>query len=173
VAAILPILVGSGCGGLPPSGWDIGAGGARDEAGEATVADLPSPLVVEVTGRDFQWHFRYPGSDGAQGTLDDRYATRDLHLPAGARVRLELRSEDALYFFGVPALGLKQIAVPDMNFALDVETGAASTFDLRGDEMCGLSHPELVGDLVIEPPPEFVDWLNRLERFPPSMARDG
>ena len=31
-------------------------------------------MVVEVTGRDFQWHYRFAGADRSLGTADDLLA---------------------------------------------------------------------------------------------------
>ena len=52
-------------------------------AGCDTVSNVaPSNvMVIEVTGEEFNWHFRYPGRDGVLGTDDDHYSVQDLFLP--------------------------------------------------------------------------------------------
>lgn len=121
----------------------------------------PPSLALRVVGRDHRWDFEYPGLDGVAGTSDDRTATGDLHLPADIPVRLELHSDDDLYFFGVPALDAKQIAMPDLTYRLALDAHSAGRFDLLGDQMCGAAFPAMRGQLVIEPWPTFVEWLER------------
>ncbi len=93
-------------------------------------------LQVEVMGVQFQWYFRYPGEDAAFGTVrpemvkaaagnplgldkrdpaaaDDIVAS-ELVLPAGREVDLTLARVDVIHGFFVPAMRLKQNAVPGM-----------------------------------------------------------
>ncbi|MBK6768089.1 MAG: hypothetical protein IPG72_03470 [Ardenticatenales bacterium] len=119
----------------------------------------PESLALRLVGRDHRWYFEYPGRDGVQDTADDRTATGDLHIPADIAVRFELKSDDKLYLFGVPDLDARQIAMPNLTYWLDLEAQPAGRFDLLGDTYCGGSYPEMRGQLVIEPWPEFVDWL--------------
>jgi cytochrome c oxidase subunit II len=130
---------------------------------------LPSPLMVEVKGENGRWHVLYPGADGKLETPDDVRGGQDIHLPARTRVRLELRSGDAIYFFGVPALGLNEAAAPDLRFALEFDTGQPGVFDVRQDQICGSSHPDLEGRLVVERVSEFTDWLEQLAKARPAQ----
>ncbi len=166
VFGLLLLLLPAACG---PGGRTPASQGASDPAWTAAES-LPSPLPIGVTGRDARWRYRFPGPDGRLGGPDDRMAEGDLHLPAGTRVSARLKSQDALYVFNVPELGLRQIAVPDLEFALAFETGRPGRFALRGDPMCGAAHPALAADLVVEPPPEFSAWLAQLPAAP-DLAR--
>lgn len=121
----------------------------------------PAELALRIIGREHAWTFEYPGIDGVPGTDDDRRATGDLHVPADTPVRLELRSADKLYLFGVPDLDARQIAMPDLTYRLDLAAQSPGRFDLLGDTYCGGSYPEMRGQLVVEPWPEFVAWLER------------
>jgi cytochrome c oxidase subunit 2 len=128
-------------------------------ADDASPVYAGGPLVIDVTGDDYEWHIRYPGADGAAGTDDDVVTLRHLHLPEHTPVTLRLHSADYLYTFGLPHLDLKEIAVPDLVFTLEFETAAAGAFELRGDQMCGYTHPSLIGRVIVEPPSQFVRWL--------------
>lgn len=121
----------------------------------------PDSLSLRLVGREHRWDFEYPGVDGVPGTADDRTATGDLHLPAHTPVHFELHSDDELYFFGVLALGAKQVAMPDLTFRLDLPGQPVGRFELLGDQMCGVDYPQMRGQLVIEPWPAFVEWLGR------------
>lgn len=141
-----------GCGG--PSGRTEDAGSVT---GVAECADTAAraAFAVQVTGSDFRWHVRYPGPDGRAGTEDDVRGERDVHLPACTSARIDLESDDYIYTFSLPHLGLREIAVPAMTFALEFDTGPVGTYDLRGDQLCGYAHPALIGKLVIEPAADF------------------
>ena len=150
----------------PPTG-----GGAESADGTvaapAAAAAPDRPLEVRVTGDDYHWILRYPGADGLLDTADDRFSQRNVHLPAHSQTYLDLASADYAYTFYVPDLDIKEVAVPDVPFEIDLETGSAATHRLLGSQMCGYTHPLLLGDVVIEEPDAFAAWLATLEREPP------
>lgn len=130
----------------------------------ATAFAIPTPLEIEVTGKKFRWEIHYPGADGKLGTEDDRYGERVLHLPVGAEARIHLRSKDYVYSFALPHLGLREIAVPELEFSLEFATKKTGTFELRGDQLCGFTHPDLIGTLVVERPEDYAASMSRLRR---------
>ena len=131
---------------------------------EARSAPQPPPLPVgpypiRVTGDDYRWRLRYPGADGLLDTEDDVEAWRHLHLPAEREVVLDLASVDYVYTFYVPQLDIMEVAMPDVPFEYDLETGRAAVHNLLGSQMCGYTHPELLGDVVVEDEADFAAWL--------------
>lgn len=100
----------------------------------------PAPAnakIVEVTGKQFNWMFRYPGHDGSLGqknyTLIDPAASNPLgqdwsdpanrddvvsngvmHLVVDKPVRLIINSQDVIHDVGLPYFRLKMDAVPGM-----------------------------------------------------------
>ena len=130
--------------------------GASAPAAGAAAGDPPlsGPLVIDVTGHDYNWMLRYPGEDGVQGTDDDVHAVRHLHLPEGVRTVVRLHSDDFLYIFRLPHLELSEIAVPDLEFSLEFDSGPPGRHELRGDQMCGFAHASLLGLLIVEPQPD-------------------
>jgi len=124
-------------------------------------AAAPETLEVAITGADYQWDIRYPGDDGRTGTGDDFQVRQNLYLPQNRHIRLVLTSRDYLYTFRLPDFGLKEIAVPDLTFTLEFDTGAAGTYALRGDQFCGDAHPSLLGQLVVLPPGRFARWAEK------------
>ncbi len=116
-------------------------------------------IVVEVTGEEFNWYFRYPGPDGEFGTGDDRHSVQDLYLPANARVDLNLKSNDYVYTFALPDLDLQEIAVPGLDFGLEFSTSDEETMQLLCDQMCGFAHETLIGRVYVRKSDEdFYDW---------------
>ncbi|MDE2743274.1 MAG: hypothetical protein OXI58_16895 [Gemmatimonadota bacterium] len=125
-----------------------------------TPALPPGPLRIQITGEEFIWQLRYPGPDGALHTADDiTKPGKELHLPLGIEVEIELTSRDYIYTFALPHLDLHQVAVPDLTFALTFTPQTTGVFAFVGDQMCGFEHESLNGRVVVESPAAFVDWL--------------
>ena len=136
--------------------WGLVLLGAKS----CTPALPPEPLHIQITGEEYTWQFRYPGSDGVLHTDDDiTKPGQELHLPLGPAVEIELTSRDYIYTFALPHLDLHQVAVPDLTFTLAFTPQTSGVFAFVGDQMCGFEHESLNGRVVIESPAAFVDWL--------------
>ena len=121
--------------------------------------DRLDSIVIEVTGGEFNWYFRYPGPDGVLGTDDDRYSVQDLFLPDNARVELKLNSNDYMYLFSLPDLGMQEIAVPGLSFGLQFNTQDEQVLQLLGDQFCGFSHETLIGKVYVRNQVDgYYDW---------------
>lgn len=130
--------------------------------GEQAAPPLPSPLVIDVVGRNFLWNFTYSGADTLLGTEDDVVVEKDLHLPSGHEILLRLTSDDYIYTFRASELGLKEIAVPELQFNLAFRTEGAGTYELEVDPLCAIQflHDDEMGRLVIQEPESFARWLS-------------
>ena len=106
-------------------------------------------IVIEVTGDEFNWYFRYPGPDGVLGTSDDQHSVQNMFLPDNSNVNLKLKSNDYVYTFTLPELGMIEIAVPGLSFELQFTTGDEQTLQLRGDQLCGFAHETLIGKVYV------------------------
>ena len=92
-------------------------------------------MVMEVTGSQFKWEFRYPGKDGILGkkyykevndakgnplgqlwedpaNQDDVYATSEMHLVVNRPVKLVIGAKDVIHDVGLPHFRMKMDAVP-------------------------------------------------------------
>jgi heme/copper-type cytochrome/quinol oxidase subunit 2 len=78
-----------------------------------------SVLEIEVTGDQFYWKFRYPGRDGIVGSTDDIVSSEELIVPLNRQIRLQLRSLDYIYVFEIPPLGIREIAVPELQYSVE------------------------------------------------------
>ncbi|MCH8156076.1 MAG: Kdo hydroxylase family protein, partial [Proteobacteria bacterium] len=67
----------------------------------------------------------------------------------GSDVKLVLHSLDYLYSLALPHVSLKEIAVPDLTFSMRLTPEQVGSFELRGDQFCGYSHPDLMGDFLV------------------------
>lgn len=123
---------------------------------------LPANLLIEITGNDFEWHVRYAGLDETLGTDDDYFTRRDIALVAGVDTTIHLKSRDYLYSFALPHLGLKEIAVPDLEFSLHFAPEETGEFILKGDQLCGYQHPKLLGKVKVLGPSRFAKWRSEI-----------
>ena len=126
-------------------------------------------LVIEVTGRQWAWTFKYP--NGKQ--------TSDLYLAVDRPVKLELRSPDVIHGFFIPAFRIKQDVVPGKeNYTWFVPTQLGS-FDIECTVICGVSHALMLAKAVVIPVDEFEKWYFGGEETPlawnkkPPVSADG
>jgi cytochrome c oxidase subunit 2 len=92
-------------------------------------------MIVEVTGKQFGWEFRYPGNDGILGKKyyknidpaknnslgqiwedknneDDIWVEQEVHLVVNKPVKLIIGSKDVIHDVGLPHFRMKMDAVP-------------------------------------------------------------
>ncbi|RYY53219.1 MAG: cytochrome c oxidase subunit II, partial [Chitinophagaceae bacterium] len=92
-------------------------------------------MVVEVTGSQFKWEFRYPGKDGILGKKyfkeindaksnplgqlwddpanhDDIYGTSELHLVVNRPIKMVIGAKDVIHDVGLAHFRMKMDAVP-------------------------------------------------------------
>lgn len=98
-------------------------------------ADAPKDAVVlEITGKQFNWIVRYPGADGVLGGYNfrkidavnevgidfgdkngfDDFLPREIHIPKGKPVLFNIRARDVLHSVFLPHFRQKMDAVPGM-----------------------------------------------------------
>lgn len=138
---------------------------------------------VEITGAQFQWYFRYPGPDGVFGRVDvqkfarpeegnplgldpsdpagrDDIVSSTLVLPVNLPVELDLRAQDVIHSVFIPALRLKQDAVPGMDIYTSTTPTALGTYELVCSQLCGLGHYRMKAVVRVVSEEDFKQWLN-------------
>lgn len=147
----------------------------------------PDAIQVEVTAQQFQWHFRYPGADGRWGstapqlyddadnsigarpgplgieprdpTGRDDIVTSLMVVPIGRPVSVRLRAKDVIHDFYVPALRLKQDAVPGLQISIHFTANKIGRYEIACAELCGQLHHQMRAYLEVKTPEEFAQWL--------------
>lgn len=106
-------------------------------------------LEIEVTGEEFFWTFRYPGEDGVCGSRDDIVLPQKLIVPLNRQVRLKLKSLDYVYVFEIPPLGIREIAVPDLEYSVEFSVQKPMASPLPMDPLCafGLFQNDSMGTI--------------------------
>jgi len=140
-------------------------------------------MVVEATGQQFRWIFRYPGKDGIFGRTNVRFVNsdnekgwigldpgdpagtddlvweRDLYLPQDRPVRIQVRSTDVIHSLFLPNFRVKQDAVPGMIVQVWFVPKQAGDFDIACAEHCGLGHFRMAGKVHVVPAADFEKTL--------------
>lgn len=150
--------------------------------------------VIEVTGQQWQWGYRFPGADGVLGTAaiahmsadnpfginpDDPHGRDDilvesseLHMPLGKPVKLVLRSKDVLHDFYVPQFRAKMDLVPGIVTYFWMTPTRTGTFEILCAELCGVGHHVMRGTVVVDEQAAFDTWLAEQMTFGQLLARN-
>jgi cytochrome c oxidase subunit 2 len=161
--------------GLPGGGGDTAAGALVVVLGVAVpivvlsalfwysdvrvIGDTSAPaaastaLTVEVTGRQWFWEVRYPGTSAV--------TANEIHIPTGTRVNLVAKTADVIHSFWVPRLNRKIDMIPGHPNRILLTARRAGVYRGRCSEFCGLQHANMQLLVVAEPPAAFRRWLAR------------
>jgi cytochrome c oxidase subunit 2 len=107
-------------------------------------------MDVYVQGKKWMWKFAYPGGPSAVDTL---------RVPAGRPVRLLITSRDVIHSFFVPALRVKQDALPGRYTQTWFNADRPGRYEIFCAEFCGIGHSAMLGEVVVMPPEEFDGWV--------------
>jgi cytochrome c oxidase subunit 2 len=116
-------------------------------------------LTVQVTGQQWWWEFAYDTDGDGEYTDEDVLTASDLVIPAGVDVNLDIRSNDVIHSFWIPALNGKKDAVPGRVHPLRLKADEPGTYVGQCTEYCGLSHAYMRQRVVALPQDEFEQWL--------------
>jgi cytochrome c oxidase subunit II len=121
-------------------------------------------FLVQVTAKQFNWVFTYPGPDGVFGTADDLTLENELHVPVNKIVRVSLRAEDVIHSFFLPNLRLKQDAVPGREIPAWFEATQTGRYEIPCAELCGFGHSGMLGYLTVHSVADYQQWVK--QRWP-------
>ena len=158
----------------------LGIKGGALSISQPKVAE-PQALQVEVTGMQFQWYYRYPGTDGKFGQskpelidasignplgLDssdpaahDDIVAPQLVIPVNRPVDLILKSPDVVHSFFIPTMRLQMNAVPGLTTYVSFTPTETGTFEVVCSQLCGLGHYRMHGTVNVLPAEQFNKWL--------------
>jgi cytochrome c oxidase subunit 2 len=122
------------------------------------IKDVPSAaagssnLVVDVTGTQFTWEFRYPNG---VVTIDR------LRAPEGRTVELHVTAPDwdVIHSWWVPALGGKIDAIPGRINKTWFRATRTGVFQGQCAELCGIYHAKMLDTVEVMPADAFDAWL--------------
>jgi cytochrome c oxidase subunit 2 len=143
-------------------------------------------IEVEVTGAQFQWYFRYPGTDGVFGRTDAQkfanaaegnplgidpsdLAGRDdilstaMIVPIGRTVQLHLRAQDVIHSLFIPAMRFKQDTVPGMEIHSHFTPTQIGNYEIACAELCGIGHYRMRAMVRVVSEEVFEKWMKAQE----------
>ncbi|MCS7004910.1 MAG: cytochrome c oxidase subunit II [Cytophagales bacterium] len=162
---------------------------------DITAESPKDATVIEILGKQFNWHVRYPGLDGQLGaynykkidatnsmgvdfkdpkSLDD-FMPREIHLPKGKPVRLQIRARDVIHSVFMPHFRVKMDAVPGMQttfWFIPTKTTEEMrkelnnpnfNYELACTEVCGGGHFAMRMLIIVEEPEKFETWVKEQE----------
>jgi cytochrome c oxidase subunit 2 len=151
----------------------------------------------EAVGQQWQWSFRLPGPGGRLGKSDAEFVSAqnplglnpgdpngrdnvivvadDMHLPVGKPVKVLLRSIDVVHNFYVPEFRAKMDLIPGMVTYFWFTPTRTGTFEIFCAGFCGIGHPQMRGNIVIEAEDDYRAWLRKQQTFSQtsSLYRNG
>lgn len=153
----------------------------------------PAPadaINIEVTGYQFGWDMRYPGTSGILARSDvqkitaenkfgidaadphakEDFSTTELVIPVGKPVHIFLRSRDVIHSFYVPEFRLYQDAVPGRTIAwVWFRTLREGSFQLACSQLCGKGHYNMKAPIRVVSQEEYDKWYSEKVKKPNIM----
>jgi cytochrome c oxidase subunit 2 len=108
-------------------------------------------LTVLVTGHQWWWEIRYPGTGAV--------TANELHIPVRTPVRVEVRTADVIHSFWVPQLNRKIDTIPGETNAIEFDADAVGSYRGQCAEFCGVQHAHMGLVVIAEPAAKFRQWL--------------
>lgn len=131
----------------------IGITSVHDVYAAQTPPPASKTIVIQVTGHEWYWEFKYPNGVDTHN---------DLRVPAGENVRFDITSADVIHGFYIPAVRMQQDALPGRKtqFWIDVQAKyTGQTFPVPCDQFCGAGHPTMDATMKVMSPTDFNTWL--------------
>ncbi|NUM45732.1 MAG: cytochrome c oxidase subunit II [Anaerolineales bacterium] len=117
------------------------------------LAENPSAMRVNVTGRQWEWSFDYP----EYGITSDV-----LVLPVNHQALLRLRATDVIHSFWVPEFRVKQDLLPGGEVRdLRVTPTLIGDYKVRCAELCGVQHALMEAGVQVVSRAEFDAWVQQ------------
>jgi cytochrome c oxidase subunit 2 len=114
---------------------------------------------VNVSAEQWEWKFEYPATG---------VKSKELHIPVDRRVHLNIESIDVIHSFWVPALGVKQDAVPGRPTHILTTATDVGTYPGMCAELCGLGHTGMTMTVVVSDQAALDAWLSQQPKGPPG-----
>lgn len=109
----------------------------------------PDSMIVTVVGKQWMWKLQHP---------DGRREIDELHVPTGRPVRLLLSSQDVIHSFFIPAMRVKQDAVPGRTTEIWFQATRPGRYHLFCAQYCGADHANMSGWVYVMTPADFEKW---------------
>lgn len=110
---------------------------------------------IMIIGHQWWWEVHYLSNDPSQEAV----TANEIHIPSGRPITIELRSQDVIHSFWVPALHGKVDLIPGHPNFVRVEAAHSGVYHGTCAEYCGAQHGHMRLLVVAEPPEQYEAWL--------------
>ncbi len=117
----------------------------------------PTALTLQVTAHQWWWEVRYLSPSGGEAFT----TANEIHIPAGAPVRVELTSPDVIHSFWVPKLAGKMDVIPGAKNVTWIQAASPGRYRGQCAEFCGLQHARMAFFVIADAPADFSVWRAR------------
>jgi len=114
-------------------------------------AKTATSMTVDVTGHEWWWEFRYPGTRAV--------TANELHIPVRTPVRIVVHTADVIHSFWVPQLNRKIDTIPGQDNSIELDADHVGVYRGACAEFCGLQHAHMDFLVYADPPAVFRRWL--------------
>jgi cytochrome c oxidase subunit 2 len=109
---------------------------------------------IRITGHQWWWQIEYLNDDPSQ-----QFTTaNELHLPTDRPVNIEVRTDDVMHSFWVPALHGKVDLIPGMTNYIRLQASQPGEYAGQCAEYCGAEHARMRILAVAQSPDEYAAW---------------
>jgi cytochrome c oxidase subunit II len=137
-------------------------------------------VVVRVVAEQFAWNVHYAGLDRQFAATDMKLAAPDnplglvpdsphaaddvttvgeIVVPVNTPVIVQLTAKDVIHSFGVPAMRVKQDAIPGMMVPVWFTPTREGVYEIACSQLCGLAHYRMRGVVRVVSAEEFGAWI--------------
>lgn len=111
---------------------------------------------VVITGHQWWWEAYYPGANVS--------TANEVHLPAGKKILLQMKSADVIHDWWIPQFGNKVDIVPGRNNYLTITIKKPGEFYGSCNEFCGAQHAHMRVKVIAQNGEDYDQWLNSLQQ---------
>jgi cytochrome c oxidase subunit II len=123
-------------------------------------------IVVEVTGQQFAWSYRYPSSVTGGAPL----STTHLYVPDGESVDFKIHALDVIHAFWIPAFRLQIDAVPGITTSYRATPDRLGSYPVVCNLLCGVGHGLMRSAIHVVTQSQFQSWVRSGGTVQPASA---
>lgn len=116
----------------------------------------PNVIPIYVTAWKWAWEFRYPTGKRTSGQ------NAELVVPVNKPVKLVIASKDVIHSLFIPAVRIKQDAVPGQLKYMTFTALKTGEYPIFCAEYCGTRHSYMMAKLRVVSEEEFNTWVNTI-----------
>ncbi|MGA7524271.1 MAG: cytochrome c oxidase subunit II [Acidobacteriaceae bacterium] len=121
---------------------------------ENTTPLKPDLLII---GHQYWWELHY-----LDGPADQHFTTaNEIHIPANKPFTIELKSDDVIHAFWIPALHGKIDMIPGHPNYMRIEASHPGIYTGECAEYCGVQHAHMRLMLIAQTPEEYQAWVQQ------------